>query len=59
VDHDDAFDAGKAAESLFDSRQAVVNLAAIEIAVRCDEHARLNLAEAVEHALDTEVRRTG
>ena len=58
VNHDDPLDRGESAKRLFDARQAVVDLAAVEISVRCDEHTRLNLAEAVEHALDAEVGRT-
>jgi hypothetical protein len=36
---------------------AVVFLAAIEVAVRAEEHLRLDLAEAIQHALHAEIRR--
>ena len=37
--------------------EAVVRLAGVVVAVGGDEHRRLDLAEAIEHALDAEVRR--
>ena len=37
--------------------EQVVPLAAVEVAVGGDQHARLDLAEAIEHALHAEVRR--
>ena len=50
---------GSRVEDLPDSRQRVVRLSAVEIAVGRDEHSGLDLPEAIDHALHAEVGRAG
>ena len=50
-------DAGSARAISAIRGQAIVRLAGICVTVRGDQHARRDLAEAVEHALHTEIRR--
>jgi tryptophanyl-tRNA synthetase len=39
--------------------QAIDRLAVVPVAIDADQHLRLDLAEAVEHALHAEIRRGG
>ncbi len=58
-DHDDLSDAGKLREHLAHRRERVDGLAGVEVAVRREQHLRGYLPEAVQHAVDAEVRRAG
>ena len=57
--HDDPFDRRQLLQNLADARQAVDGLALKKIAVGRKKHLGLNLAEAIQHAFDTEVGRAG
>jgi hypothetical protein len=59
VDDDDLLDAGQPCCDLGDLGGNVKRLAVVPVAVADHEHARLDLAETVEDALDAEVRRAG
>ena len=58
-DDDDLFDRGQAGGDLGELRADVVVAAGIFVAVHGEQDARLDLAEAVEHAGRAEIRRAG
>ena len=58
-DHDPAFQAGKGLHQAPGLLDAVVALAVVVIAVARHQHLGVDLAEAVEHPLEAEIRRGG
>jgi len=57
--HDELLDARNLLEHAAHLRQAVEALAAVAVRIGREQHFRLDLAEAVDHAVDTEIRRAG